>query len=126
MKNLTFLFSILLIITGAVGYFAWEAIGASKQSITAAIPAFVGILMLIGAIIAGKNHMAGMHIAVLFALLGGLAGLGRLIPSAIKGTLDWGASSTMLILVMTVICVIYTILAVRSFIAARKARSSES
>lgn len=122
MKNLTFICSILLILTGAIGYFAWEAIGASKQSITAAIPAFVGILMLVGALIAGKNHMAGMHIAVLFALLGGLAGLGRLVPSAIKGSLDWGASSTLLILVMTVICVFYTVLAVRSFIAARKAR----
>lgn len=122
MKNLTFLCSALLIITGAVGYFAWEAIGASKQSLTAAIPAFVGTLMLIGAVIAGKNHMAGMHISVLFALLGSLAGLGRIIPSAIKGNLDWGASSTALILIMTVICVFYTILAVRSFIAARRAR----
>ena len=122
MKNLTFICSILLIITGAVGYFGWEAIGASKQSLTAAIPAFVGILMLVGAIVAGKNHMAGMHISVLFGLLGGLAGLGRLIPSLIKGTLDWGAPSSILILIMTVICVFYTIMAVRSFIAARKAR----
>jgi hypothetical protein len=30
MKNLTFICSALLIITGLVGYFAWEAIGATK------------------------------------------------------------------------------------------------
>lgn len=124
MKNLTFICSILLILTGAVGYFAWEAIGAAKQSVTAAIPAFVGILMLVGALIAAKNHMAGMHISVLFALLGGLAGLGRIVPATIKGSLDWGAASTILILIMTLICVFYTVLAVRSFIAARKARNS--
>ena len=122
MKKLTYICSILLIILGALGYFAWEALGASKQSVTAAIPAFVGILMLIGALVANKNHMAGMHIAVLFSLLGALAGLGRLIPSAIKGSLDWGATSTLLILGMVVICAYYTVMAVRSFIAARKAR----
>ncbi|MDF1859205.1 MAG: hypothetical protein P1U87_03255 [Verrucomicrobiales bacterium] len=122
MKKLTYICSILLILLGALGYFAWEALGASKQSITAAIPAFVGILMLIGGLVANKNHMAGMHIAVLFSLLGAIAGLGRLIPSAIKGSLDWGATSTLLILGMTLICAYYTVMAVRSFIAARKAR----
>lgn len=122
MKKLTYICSFLLIILGALGYFAWEALGASKQSVTAAIPAFVGILMLIGAIIANKNHMAGMHIAVLFSLLGAVAGLGRLIPSTIKGNLDWGATSTLLILGMVLICGYYTVMAVRSFIAARRAR----
>ncbi len=122
MKKLTYICSILLIILGALGYFAWEALGASKQSITAAIPAIFGILMLIGALVANKNQMVGMHIAVLFSLLGAVAGLGRLIPSAIKGSLDWGATSTLLILGMVVICAYYTVMAVRSFIAARKAR----
>src|SRR5690606_11956371 len=66
MKNLAFLCSALLILTGLVGYFAWEAIGATKQSVTALIPAFVGVPMLIGAIIALKRNMLGMHIAVTF------------------------------------------------------------
>lgn len=122
MKKLAYICSLLLIILGSLGYFAWEALGASKQSVTAAIPAFVGILMLIGALVANKNVMAGMHIAVLFSLLGALAGLGRLVPSTIKGTLDWGATSTLLILAMTLICAFFTVMAVRSFIAARKAR----
>ena len=122
MKNLTFLCSALLIITGLVGYFAWEAIGASKQSVTALIPAFVGVLMLVGGLIALKKNMLGMHIAVTFSLLGTLAGLGRLVPGLIKGTVDFSESAPKLVFVMTVICLFFTVMAVRSFIAARRAR----
>ena len=122
MKNLTFICSLVLIALGLVGYFAWEAIGASKQSVTSLIPAFVGIPMLIGGLIALKKNMLGMHIAVTFSLLGGLAGLGRLIPGLIKGSLDWSAAAPKLILVMTVVCIFFTVMAVRSFIAARRAR----
>ena len=123
MKNLVFLCSAILIVLGLLGYFAWEALGASKQSITAMIPAFFGIGMLIGAIIALKNTKVGMHIAVLFSLLGALAGLGRITPSMAKGSLDWGATSTYLILIMTVVTLFFTVMAVRSFIAARKAQA---
>ncbi len=122
MKNLTFLCSALLILTGLVGYFAWEAIGASKQSVTSLIPAFVGVPMLIGGLIALKKNMLGMHIAVTFSLLGALAGLGRLIPGLIKGSIDFADAAPKLILVMTAICVFYTGMAIRSFIAARRAR----
>ncbi|MEM8952675.1 MAG: hypothetical protein AAGD22_00845 [Verrucomicrobiota bacterium] len=120
MKSLTFLTSALLILTGLVGYFGYELIGATKKSFTSLIPSFIGILMLVGALIANKKHALGMHISVTFALLGALAGLGRLFSG---GPPDFSAASTKLISVMTVICVIYTILAVRSFIAARRARS---
>ncbi|MDF1739452.1 MAG: hypothetical protein P1U86_09860 [Verrucomicrobiales bacterium] len=122
MKNLTFICSIILIALGLVGYFAWEALGATKQSFTALIPAIVGGLMLIGGLIALKKNMLGMHIAVTFSLLGGLAGLGRIIPGLIKGSLDWSAAAPKLILVMTVVCIFFTVMAVRSFIAARRAR----
>ena len=123
MKNLTFLCSTLLIITGLVGYLAWEAIGASTQSVTSLIPAFVGGLMLLGGLIALKKNMLGMHIAVTFSLLGALAGLGRLVPGLIKGSISFSDAAPKLILVITVICVFFTIMAVRSFIAARRARS---
>jgi len=122
MKNLAFVCSALLIVTGLVGYLGWEAIGASKQSVTALIPAFVGIPMLIGALISLKKNMLGMHIAVTFSLLGALAGLGRLVPGLIKGTVDFSQIGPKLVLEMTVICLFFTIMAVRSFIAARRAR----
>lgn len=119
MKNLTYLASALLILTGLIGYFGYEWIGAAKQSFTSLIPAFVGILMLVGAFIANKKHALGMHIAVTFALLGAIAGLGRLFSG---GSPDFSQAATKLISVMSVICVVYTVLAVRSFIAARRAR----
>jgi hypothetical protein len=122
MKNLAFVCSALLILTGLVGYFAWEAIGATQQSFTSLIPAFVGGLMLVGAVIALKKNMLGMHIAVTFSLLGALAGLGRLVPGLIKGSVSFADAAPKLILVMTVICLFFTIMAVRSFIAARRAR----
>ncbi len=124
MRNICFICAGGLIILGAVGYFGWESIGAGKQSITALIPAFVGILMGLGGVISLKNNMAGMHIAVLFSLLGALAGLGRLIPGSIKGSLDWSGPAPKLIAAMTLICLVFTIYAVRSFIAARKARQA--
>lgn len=122
MRNLTFICSLILIALGLVGYLAWEAVGASKQSPTALIPTGVGVFMLIGGIVALKNNMAGMHIAVLFSLLGTLAGLGRIVPTLIKGNLDFSEFSTKMVVTMTVICLFFTIMAVRSFIAARKAR----
>jgi hypothetical protein len=122
MKNLAFACSLLLILIGLAGYFAWEAIGASKQSATALIPAFFGLPMLVGAIIAVKKNMLGMHIAVLFSLLGTLAGLGRLVPGLIRGSLNFSEAAPKLIAAMTLICLFFTVMAVRSFIAARKAR----
>ncbi|HQZ29786.1 MAG: hypothetical protein KA250_12905 [Verrucomicrobiales bacterium] len=122
MKNLTFLCSAILIVLGLYGYYGWESIGAAKQSPTALIPTIVGVLMLLGGIIALKNHKVGMHIAVLFSLLGALAGLGRLIPGLIKGTANFSQASTQLILGMTIVCAFFTVMAVRSFIAARRAR----
>jgi hypothetical protein len=123
MKNLAYICSLLLIATGLYGYLAWESLGTAKQSVTALIPAFVGGAILIGALIAIKKHMLGMHIAVLFSALGALAGLGRLIPGLIKGSLSLSDAAPKFILVMTVVCLLFTIMAVRSFIAARRARS---
>jgi hypothetical protein len=122
MKNLTYICSFLLIATGLYGYLAWQSLGATQQSVTALIPAFVGGAMLLGALIAIKKHMVGMHIAVLFSALGALAGLGRLIPGLIKGSLSFADAAPKFIVVMTVICLFYTVMAVRSFIAARRAR----
>lgn len=126
MRILCYACSGLLVLTGGIGYFGWEAIGANKQSITAAIPAFVGIPMLVGGIISIKNNMLGMHISVLFSLLGTLAGLGRLIPGMAKGSLDWSTPAPKLITAMTIVCLVFTVAAVQSFIAAKKARESQS
>ena len=124
MRNLCFLCSAALIALGLVGYLGWEAIGAGKQSVTALIPAFVGVLMLVGGLVALKNTMAGMHIAVLFSALGALAGLGRFIPAVIQGELS--GPGPVLIGLMAAICLFFTVMAIRSFKAARRAREGSS
>lgn len=124
MRNLCLMCAGALIVVGAVGYLGWEAIGAAEQSFTALIPAFVGLPMLLGGLVALKNNMAGMHIAVLFSALGALAGLGRLIPTLINGEL--GGPGPVLVALMTVICLFFTVMAIRSFKAARRAREGSS
>ena len=124
MRNICFICSAVLVVLGLGAYFGWEAIGATKQSVTMLIPTFVGALMGLGGVLSIKNNMLGMHIAVTFSTLGTIAGLGRLIPSAIKG--DLSGPAPVLIGLMTVICLIFTVLAVRSFIAARKAREASA
>ncbi|MBG68734.1 MAG: hypothetical protein CMN06_01185 [Roseibacillus sp.] len=124
MRNLCFLCSAALIILGLVGYLGWEAIGASKQSVTALIPAFIGLPMLLGGLVALKSTMAGMHIAVLFSALGALAGLGRVIPTVIEG--GFSGPGSVLIAIMTAICLFFTVMAIRSFRAARRNREASA
>ena len=82
MAKLTVVFGLLLIGNGIWGYTASES-----ASVTALIPAFVAIALLlcaIGSIVKPALNMHLMHIAALLGLLGCLAALGRLIPSFSK------------------------------------------
>jgi hypothetical protein len=112
----------LLTIIAVGGY-----VGTGIQSWTALIPAFAGIPILLSSALAlnPSKRALGMHIAVLFGLLGFLAPLGRLIPATIKGELTLNFA-TGVMFAMAVICGAFTVLCVRSFIAARKARQAEA
>ena len=82
MAKLTAVFGLLLIGNGIYGYTAGES-----ASITALIPAFVGIALLlcaIGSIVKPALNMHLMHVAALLGLLGCLAALGRLVLSFFK------------------------------------------
>jgi len=82
MAKLTVVFGLLLIGNGIWGYTASES-----ASVTALIPAFVGIALLlcaIGSIVKPALNMHLMHIAALLGLLGCLAALGRLISTFFK------------------------------------------
>lgn len=113
MKNLTIISSVLLIALGLFGYLGWQTIGATAQSPTALIPAVVGILMLAGGFIAGKNPSLGSLLSLIFAALGALAALGRLIPQGMKNGFSFQGAS-LLMWIMTAICVFYTIMAIRA------------
>jgi len=113
--------SVLLIFIGVGGYIA--GMQSEKASFTALIPAVIGILILIGSLIGIKNLKAGMHMAALFTLLGFIAPLGRLIPVTIKE--GFTPSLPVLSQLATVIiCGIFLVLCVRSFIQVRKNRMS--
>jgi len=109
-----------LTLLGLGGYFLTGA-----TSLTALIPAAFGVLLVLTGVLARDDRwrMHAMHAAVLIALLGflgsarGLLGLGKLLdgtavrPAAI-------VSQT----IMALLTLAYIVVAVRSFIQARKAR----
>ncbi len=116
------IFGVLLIIIGAVGYV--HGIMNDKPSITALIPAFFGIVIALLGLAAQvkeslRKHL--MHAAVLIGLIGFLASAGRLASkfSDIAMTPAYIAQ-----IAMALVCLLYVIFAVRSFIDARKARNT--
>ena len=123
MAKPTMICGALLTILGVVCYVFWQQLGAAHQSVTALIPAFVGVpLMLLGWMTLARPtlRMHLMHAAVTLALLGALASLGRFISVMIK-TPSLGAGTTASAL-MALICIIYVVMCVRSFISARRER----
>lgn len=116
MPKLTFITGAILVVVGVVGYVA-----TSFASMTALIPSVVGVLLLISGAIALKNLMAGIHIALLFALLGAL---GMIMPLMNLGDLLAGEAenpgAVISAIVTVIVLVVYLILGVRSFLAARR------
>ena len=109
---------VILIVLGLIGYF-----GGGMASVTALIPAFFGIPILLASFIA-KNPdklKLGMHIAAVFGLLGFVAPLGRIIPTALKGTFSLGFATISMIL-MVLVCLWFVIQCVKSFKEARRAK----
>ena len=94
------------------------------QSWTALIPAIAGVPILLGSLLA-KNPdklKLGMHIAATFGLLGFLAPLGRIIPTAIKDGFELKLSTGCMI-TMSLVSAIFVVQCIKSFKAARQARS---
>jgi len=110
---------IILIALALLGY-----LGGGMESLTALIPAIVGAPILLGSLVA-KNPdkiKLGMHIAATFGLLGFLAPLGRIIPTAMKGDFELKLSTGCMI-TMSLVSAIFVVLCIKSFKAARQARS---
>lgn len=122
MPRITVIFSLAYIALGLGGFFATGA----KHS-TALIPAAIGAVLLVLGLLAGKENlrMHVMHAALLvglLALLGTARGLFNL-PAAIDGTAA-RPGAVFAQAATAVLSLIYLALGVRSFIAARRARSA--
>ena len=127
MPKASLITGMLLTLLGLVTYYFAIPLGAEKASVTALIPTFLGVpLMLLGYFSIFKPHLRKhlMHVAVVLGLLGFLASTGRLIPVMIKNpSLGIGPVSLM---IMAIICGVFVVMCVRSFIAARRAREASA
>lgn len=114
-------FGLLLILLGGGAYLT-----SGGASVTALIPAFVGLPVLILGVLARNpaRTKAAMHGAVGLALLG-LLGSARGIPDALallQGQDVERPTAAVVQATMAVLCLVFLVLGVRSFIQARKAR----
>ena len=122
MPTLAIVFGIVL---NAMGFGAYVASGA----FTSLIPAGFGTIIFLSglaSVFVPKIRMHLMHVAALVGLLGTLGGLGMGLPklgALLSGTAARPLASGMQI-AMGVVCLIFLVLCVKSFIDARRARKS--
>jgi hypothetical protein len=121
MPNFSKSVGIFLILLGTLGYVVTDA-----TSWTALIPAFVGILMFLFGYFGEKTHLRRhlMHAAAVLALLGFIgtvAGIPKTVTHLTGGTID-RPQAAIVQAVMAIACLGYLIVAVKSFIAARRDR----
>lgn len=112
----------LLTVTGVIAYAV-----TSAASVTALIPAFVGILLIVAGAVALRwdgARMHAIHAALLVALVGALGSLRNVaaIGDAIDGTAERPAA-IWVSLIMLVVLVAYLAVGIRSFIVARRTRA---
>jgi hypothetical protein len=121
--GLTIAFGLVLIGLGVIGYFA-----TGRQSPTALIPAFAGALFLVLGLVAQKPgaRKHAMHAAAALAVLGFLGTVSGLIKffRMLGGEEIDRPAAARSQAIMAVLCVVFVILCVRSFIAARRAREA--
>ena len=126
MARVTYIFGVLLILVGLVGYFV-----TGSAHPTALIPTWFGLALVVGGILAvspseGRRKLF-MHINVTI----GLVGLIGAIASALHGYeharslgMDPDYKALAAQLTMAVLLLIYVNLCVRSFIQARRSRQA--
>ena len=119
MAKVTLVFAVLLIILG-LGFY----LGTGSKAPTALIPTGFGVLLGIFGFLAispsESRRKLFMHINVTIGLVGFLAAAGRAFYAMSSGHADQVAVTAQLL--MAGLLLIYIVLCIRSFIAARRAR----
>jgi len=115
-------FGIILIILGIYSYF-----GISSESVTALIPTFLGIpVLILGFLALNEKYLKhAMHGAAVLMLLGFGGTVGGLIKflRMLGGEVFERPTAITIQAIMAFICLIFLILAIKSFIDARRKRS---
>ena len=121
MAKLTIAYGFIFILMGLYGYF-----GISSESITALIPTFFGIPMLaFGWMALNEKYLKhAMHGAAILTLLGFAGTVGGLIKffKMLGGAELARPAAVTVQALMAVLCLVFLVLAVKSFIDARKNR----
>lgn len=119
MPKISVVFGVLLSVLGLYGYF-----GMGRISVTALIPLFIGVpIIFLGILAFDDNKLKhSMHAASVLILLGLIGSVYRLAHKLILGNND---RSSIILIVMSLLCLMFLILAINSFIAARKAREKK-
>lgn len=115
MPTTAILFGVILIALGIVGY-----VMTGQSSVTALIPSFFGIALAgLGLAANAKESLRKhlMHGAVVVALLGFIATAGRLLSRLSELTATPAVISQA---IMAAVCLVFVILAIKSFAAARR------
>ncbi|MCU0332885.1 MAG: hypothetical protein MUE91_07580 [Ignavibacteriaceae bacterium] len=115
-------FGIILIILGVISYF-----GISSESVTALIPAFLGVIVLIlGFLALNEKYMKhSMHAVAVLMLLGFAGTVSGLIKffRMISGEVFERPSAITVQAIMAALCLIFLIFAIKSFVDVRRKRS---
>ena len=112
---------VALTLLGVVGYIA-----SGAASATALIPAAQGVLLTVLGILARNERLRKhvMHVATLLAVIGfaaSVAAFGKLFTLLGGGTVE-RPSAVIGKSLMAVLCAIFVVMAIRSFILARRAK----
>ena len=125
MANVTIGLGIVLLALGLGSYF-----GSGRTSVTALIPAFFGLPLLALGCVALKENVRkhAMHVAVAISLLGcvgAVRGLAKL-PRLLTGGEVERPTAVAIQSAMSVLCGVFVLLCVQSFIKARRSDASAS
>ena len=118
MGKIAIIFGSLLILLGLGAY-----LGTGRTSVTALIPSAFGVLLTVAGLVATrypKARMHVMHVAVLIALFALVATAIKAVPALMSQNYRPAVITQSL---TALICAVFVILSVRSFIHARRQRT---
>jgi hypothetical protein len=114
----------------AIGLFGYFGSADENPSLTALIPFFFGnVLILCGVLgYVARLRKHAMHAAAAVALIGFIAAAGRGIPKLGDAISDDPAfhRAPRLVLLMALVCLVFVVICIGSFISARRRRNAES
>jgi hypothetical protein len=122
MAKFSIILGIILITLGLISY-----LGISSESITALIPTFLGIpILILGYLALNEKYLKhAMHGALVLVILGFGGTVGGLIKffRMLGGEVFERPSAIIVQAIMAVLCLVFLIFAIKSFIDARRGKS---